>query len=147
MDLSQAELLGRVKKHRREPRTVHIALALGIAAIALTGCGASSSNPITATTVDGMTLLSVTKPSDNQMLELVQGILGLTESGCVGIGNGATTELAVFPKGTTLRSDGIDVPGLGSYNFGDEWSSGGGSYYPFTPPAECGGEQGVTIIN
>lgn len=76
---------------------------------------------------------------------IITGKLSLVNGGCLGLTHGGVSNIAVFPMGTVLATNGVTIPGLGEFAFGDLISSRGG-YVPFGNwanfvPADCTSEE------
>jgi len=115
--------------------------------MSLAGCSSSSSADIVAE--DGLVLIRASEQSADAYQAIVAGELSTLDGGCIGLSHGSTDYVAVFPVGTTLQPNGVAIPGLGDFEFGDFISAQGG-YIPYGSwanylPEDCVTEQVIVF--
>ena len=116
-------------------------LALGF--LSLTSCSSGPTVQIEAQ--DGHLLARATEAWPDALQAIISGRLSTLEGGCIGLSGGGVGHVAVFPAGTTLLSDGVEIPGLGEFEYGDLISAQGGLMpggdWTGSLPDECPSDQ------
>lgn len=116
-------------------------LALGF--LSLTSC--SSGPAVQTETLDGHLLAKATGAWPDTLQAIISGRLSTLEGGCIGLSGGGVGHVAVFPAGTTLLSSGVEIPGLGKFDFGNLISAQGGLVpsgdWADSLPDECPSDQ------
>lgn len=97
-------------------------LALG--SLSLTSCGSVPSVQIE--TRDDLVLARASAPSSEAFQAIISGRLSILEGRCIGLSGGGVEYVAVFSAGTTLLDNGVAIPDLGEFEFGDTIRGQGG---------------------
>lgn len=97
--------------------------------------------PLQATTAGASVLLTAAEEHNTSLTNILEGTLGLSETGCWVLDEQGTQTLLQFPYGSTLSDDGtsVNVPGLGNVSVGDEIVGvGARGSAPDNLPEACG---------
>lgn len=102
-------------------RAALVAVVVAAGVLALSGCA-----PYFVDADGDATLVTETSEPSAVNQALISGSLAIVD-GCFGLKQGeAPGFAAVFPVGTTIEDSGLNIPGLGTVELGDNIEGGGG---------------------